>query len=65
MQMHRDRRMTQSRRQKTGRRFAVALRAPVAASGGSSGRTGPAFATLLATSPLRAITTTSSSEYGP
>ena len=65
MQTHRDRRSDAARRQKTGRRFAVALRAPVAASGGSSGRTGPTFATLLATNTRRAILTTSGIECRP
>jgi hypothetical protein len=64
MKIHRDRSNDDAGRQRTARRFAVARRSQLAASGGLSGLPGPAFATVLASRLLRAIPATSGRESG-
>ena len=65
MRIHRDRSNDAARRQRTARRFAVGRRRRLGASGGSTGLSGPAFATVLPSRLLRPITTTASPEPGP
>ena len=65
MLKHRDRRSDAARRQKPGRRFAVARRGALAASRRLRVAPPRDCSTFLASAPLRAILTTSGIEYGP
>ena len=65
MKIHSDRRSDAAGRQRTARRFAVGRRGRLPASSASDGYPDPPFAPLLVSRPLRPITATASTEWGP